>query len=413
MKRILFVDDEPMILQGLQRMLRSQRREWDMKFALGPRAALEELTVAPFDVVVTDMRMPEMDGAALLAEVQRRHPATVRIVLSGYSDTEASTRATYVAHQFLNKPCSAEMLKEAIERTSTLKEQAPSDAVREVVGGIDTLPTIPKLYQNISSLLSVPEPSLLEVVSVLEQDVGIAAKLLQMVNSSFFGTGRRVTTVRGAVDLLGIRIVQGLVLSAESFRTFEVQSEVQGFRVDDLRMHSLSVAALARRMVAEREAADTAHTAGLLHDVGKLVLVHRIPLDYERIIRTALDTGAPLHQVERDELGVTHAEVGAFLFGLWNLPETVVRAVAGHHSPGEMQGPLELNEVICIADALLHEVRSIAAPGGRHDAHGSMDVLEQPGIADRLPVWRNLVVDGTGESDAGGRAGTGPDRQCG
>lgn len=398
MRRILFVDDEPRILDGLQRMLRSQRREWDMRFAIGPQAALAELAAAPFDVVVTDMRMPGMDGAALLAEVKQLYPATIRLILSGYSDPEAAARATQVAHQFLSKPCSADMLREAVQRAGNLKDEASSDEVGAVVGGIDSLPPLPDVYQRISQMLSAPDPSIRSIVEVLEQDVGISAKLLQLVNSSFFGNGRRVATVRGAVDLLGIQMVQNLVLSTEVFRTFRIRGEIKGFSADDLSTHSLRVAALARQMGTGRETAETAHSIGLLHDIGKLVLIDRIPDRYEAAIRTAVETGAPLHAVERDELGVTHAEVGGYLLGLWNLPEVIVRAVADHHCPEEVTDSLEPRDLVRVANALVHEADNAALPNRPTNVLGDLSVLENPEIRERLPAWRSLLSDQTDET---------------
>lgn len=393
MKRILFVDDEPKILEGLQRMLRSQRREWDMTFAIGPKAALVELAAVPFDVVVTDMRMPGMDGAELLAEVKRLYPGTVRIILSGYSNSEAATRSTQVAHQFLSKPCSADLLKDAVQRAGAVQEAAPSDAVRALVGGTDTLPAVPVLYQKISQMLSAPEPSLLAVVGVLEQDIGISAKLLQLVNSSFFGIGRRVTTVRGAVDLLGVGVVRGLVLSTEIFRTFRIREAIDGFSADDLNRHSLEVAFLARRMAQDRGLAEDAHSIGLLHDVGKLVLAERVPGQYGAVIRRAAEDGVPLPLVERDEFGVTHAEVGAFLLGLWNLPELIVQGVGAHHSRGVVEEALRPGDLVRIANALAHAADDPRTPCGKLKGDEASEVLNEPGIADRVPEWRQLLSD--------------------
>jgi YesN/AraC family two-component response regulator len=115
LRRVLFVDDDQYILDGLQNLLRKQRSRWDMCFALGGAAALELFAAAPFDVIVSDMRMPGMDGAELLAHVRERYPAARRIVLSGYAEPAAVQRALEVAHQFLSKPCRAPDLIDAID----------------------------------------------------------------------------------------------------------------------------------------------------------------------------------------------------------------------------------------------------------------------------------------------------------
>lgn len=387
MKRILFVDDEPRILEGLQRMLRSQRREWEMRFAVGAGAALAEMEAGPFDAVITDMRMPGMDGAELLAEVQRRHPATVRIILSGHSDPEASTRATHVAHQFLSKPCSAEVLKAAVDRPLSLTSELGSDAVRDLVGGIDRLPAVPELYGKVSRLLSEPDTSTADVADLLEQDTAMAAKLLQMVNSSFIGVGRRVTSVRTAVDLLGVQAIRNLALSTELSRAFDVGSRVCGFSANALHEHSLQVAALARAIARPVAQAHEAYSIGILHDVGKLVLASHLPDQFARIIRTAGERGVALHVIEQEELGVSHATVGASLLALWNLPDSVVQGVAGHHAPSSLPvasfGP---GEYVAVANALVNEILP-ARPDLPVAARPGDGILEHPELTEPLVAW--------------------------
>ena len=130
MKRILFVDDEPQILEGLQNLLHRHRRVWDMVFALGGEAALEELGCRPFDVIVSDMRMPLMDGATLLRRVQEQHSETVRIVLSGHVELTTALRAVSVAHQFLTKPCKPHELENVIQRACNLRALINDEMVR-------------------------------------------------------------------------------------------------------------------------------------------------------------------------------------------------------------------------------------------------------------------------------------------
>jgi CheY-like chemotaxis protein len=114
--RILFVDDEPRVLDGLRRMLRSRRREWSLHFAMSGDEALEQLAELPFDVIVSDMRMPRMDGATLLGIVQESFPSVIRIVLTGHTEPEGRAHALPVAHQFLTKPCDPFTLQAAIDR---------------------------------------------------------------------------------------------------------------------------------------------------------------------------------------------------------------------------------------------------------------------------------------------------------
>lgn len=390
MRRILFVDDEPKILEGLQRMLRSQRREWQMEFASGGPAALEACESSPFDVVVTDMRMPGMDGATLLAEVQERYPATVRIVLSGHTEREAAARAVRVAHQFLMKPCSTEILKSVIDRACGLRDLLMDDTLRSVVGQIDSLPAVPSLYAELTEVLADPDASPEDVTRVLARDMSMSAKLLQLVNSSFFGVSREVSSLETAVGLLGNQMVRQLTLSAEALQSFGAHGVLQPF-VERLHQHSSAVAALAARIVPERQLAQDAYVSGMLHDIGKLVLADRLPDRFLEVTAEAEREGLPVHVVEKRVLGVTHAEIGAYLLGLWNLPFSIMAAAAFHHRPVDGEnGRFDALAAVHVADALVHEV------GGDPAASGSGTLLDEGylaslGVLDRLPEWRALA----------------------
>lgn len=187
MTRILFVDDEIRILEGLQRMLRPQRKEWEMAFAPGGQAALTMLEASTFDVIVSDMRMPGIDGAALLETVRQKYPSVLRIILSGYTELEASYRAVPVAHQFLLKPCDPDALRAAIERATSLVEVLNSKMLASLVGSLQELPSLPRTYAELRHALSDPDSSIDQVVRIVEQDVAITAKVLQLVNSAFLG----------------------------------------------------------------------------------------------------------------------------------------------------------------------------------------------------------------------------------
>src|SRR5690348_6552763 len=193
MKRILFVDDEPKILEGLQRMLRPQRNEWEMAFAPGGEAALAMLAAENFDVIVSDMRMPGVDGAALLETVRANYPGMLRVILSGYTELEASYRAVPVAHQFLLKPCDPDALRIAIERATSLMQALNSRMLTGLVGSLQDLPSVPRAFAELRNALADPETSLDRVVKIVEQDVAISAKVLQLVNSAFFGVTREVS----------------------------------------------------------------------------------------------------------------------------------------------------------------------------------------------------------------------------
>ena len=358
MKRILFVDDEPKVLEGLQRMLRPQRKQWEMVFANSGAEALSVLETAPFDVIVSDMRMPEMDGATLLEQVQQRFPGVVRMVLSGYFEMEMAMRAVPVAHQYLAKPCDPEKLRLAIERACGFAAILTDEAARRVVGAIGRLPTLPRTCATLIEALRNPDVPIEEIGRIIEQDVGMTAKVLQLVNSAFFGLLQEVTTVRTAVSYLGLDVLKQLVLSVEIFRTFHPRQALPWFSIEAFQSHSRLAAAIAARLPADKKTAAAAVVAALLHDTGKLVLAARLPGPFERALETAAREGRPLHVVERELTGTGHAEIGAYLLALWGLPLPIVDAVCRHHHPAvtEADGPgLSVLAITHIADGLAFE----------------------------------------------------------
>jgi YesN/AraC family two-component response regulator len=185
-KRILFVDDDPNVLQGLRRMFRPLRHEWDMTFIESGQEALALLAHTPCDVVVSDMRMPEMNGVQLLMAVKERYPHIIRIVLSGYAGHELLLPSVKLAHQYLSKPCDAAILQTAINRTCTLYELLSKETLQRLVAGITLLPSLPTLYQEIMEAVHSPNSSLAQIGKIIEQDLGMTAKILQLVNSAFF-----------------------------------------------------------------------------------------------------------------------------------------------------------------------------------------------------------------------------------
>src|ERR1700722_3308226 len=182
-KRILFVDDEAMVLQGLQRMLRSMRAEWEMEFVESAEAALRLLAQKSFDVIVSDMRMPRMNGAELLAEVMKRHPTTVRLILSGYADKDLILQCVGSTHQYLAKPCDAESLKSTISRASNLESSLNSKRLKSLVCQMNHLPSIPTLYVQVIEKASRPDTLLEEIGAIISQDISMTAQILKLANS--------------------------------------------------------------------------------------------------------------------------------------------------------------------------------------------------------------------------------------
>ena len=393
MKRILFVDDEPKILEGLQRMLRPQRSEWEMAFAPGGEAALAMLEAENFDVIVSDMRMPGIDGAALLETVREKYPGMLRLILSGYTEMEASYRAVPVAHQFLLKPCDPDALRIAIERATSLIEVLNSKMLASLVGSLQDLPSVPRAFAELRDALADPETSIERLVAIVEQDVAISAKVLQLVNSAFFGVTREVSDIRTAVSYLGFSILQNLVLSLEAFRCFHPKKMDPQFSLDDFHQHAHSAAKIAGALPGKGKLANAAVGAALLHDIGKLVIADRAPEHLSRAIKGALEEKRPLYAIEEELIGVSHAEVGAYLLSLWGLPHPLVEAVAHHHHPERVpQENLDIISIVYAANLLAHEQEE-KGPKSLVEAELDPAIVEKVGLAEHMDEWREKIEE--------------------
>lgn len=336
--RVLFVDDDPMVLDGLRRALRPMRQHWLMDFATSGIEALARLEHSPFDVVVSDMRMPGMNGVELLQQVMQRRPEAVRLILSGQADERLVFQCVGVAHQYLAKPCDPEALCSAIHRATLAGTSLNNPRLRQLLGRLDHLPSMPKVYEELLRKLENPETSLQELAETVGRDPAMTAKILKLVNSAFFGLPHTVTDLQEAVGFLGLGTLKTLVLAVHAFQQYESR-DLAWFPYEKLWHHSLAVGTRARdwarSMATSGEIAEQAAVAGLLHDLGQLILAANLKDEYSQVWLQATQQRRPLDEVEHAALGTTHAEVGGYLLGLWGLPVPIVEAIAHHHHPGE------------------------------------------------------------------------------
>ena len=393
-RRVLFVDDEPQVLESLRDVLRPWRRRWEMTFAPDGAVAIAEFEREAYDVVVSDMRMPGLDGAAVLHEVQRLDPTSVRIVLSGYADVDSVARAASVAHRFLSKPCDVEELVRVVQRSCGVNALVEHPELRRAAAGTGRLPSVPRLYAELTALVADPDATLADVERLVEQDAAMAAKVLQLANSAFFGRARRVEKLGQAIGFLGLDAIKALTLSAEVMAAFIPARRIPGFSIESLQRHGVLVARLTRALLDRDADADGAVAAALMHDVGLLVLASRTPDYLAEALEHAARENRPLFEVERDLRGFTHAEVGAHVLGLWGLPHAIVEAVAYHHDPSAAHDPqLDAVTVVHVANVLADELEAREDPTRERAAlRLDTDHLERVGAADRIERWRAIAA---------------------
>lgn len=390
-KNIIFVDDEKRVLDGLRRMLRPLRKKLNMHFAESGKDALAMMSQREFDIIISDMRMPGMDGAELLARVKESYPATMRIILTGQASEDATMKTVGVAHQFLDKPCEPERLKNVIARALFIKKLLAYPTLEQLVAGIGTLPSLPDVYAEIQQKLADPESSIEDIAACVEKDVAMCAKILQLVNSAFFGHFSDINNPAKAVGLLGIETIKSLVLSIHVFQCYE--NRKIPVSIETLWSHSLNVANIARKIAQDatdnEKVMDSSFMAGMLHDIGKLILATGMPEKYTTAMQIEQDEGIPGWQAETQIFRVSHAEVGAYLLGLWGLPGPVVEPIAYHHRPEKYpSGEFDALTAVSVADFLVHEqAQDCDAPAL------AMEHLKRIGMEDRLPGWRQICEE--------------------
>lgn len=393
-KKILFVDDEPNILAGLKRMLRSMRKEFDLYFAESGKEALNILESTAFDVVVSDMRMPGMDGAQLLAEIQEKYPYSIRIMLTGQANEESIMQTVGVVHQFLAKPCDPDHLKAVLLRASSLHELISHASLKKIVSQLGTLPSLPEVYAKLRKAMVDPEVAVADVAAIIEEDMAMSAKVLQLVNSAFFGLFQKVESPARAVNLLGLETVKNLVLGVGAFSEINATSNV--FSIKKLWAHSMAVGTIAKKIAMnesdDKELIDNSFVAGLLHDIGKLVLLAQLQEKYEQAVILADEQKIQLRMAEKEIFDTVHGDIGAYLMGLWGMPGAVVEAIGFHHRidnyPGSGFSPAI---AVHVADILYYENRLNEITGAPH----VMDTvhLQSIGLEDKIDQWRELGTE--------------------
>ncbi len=400
MKRVLFVDDEVFVLDGLKRMLRRMRTQWEMDFVDSGESALQMMAQKEFDVIVSDMRMPNMNGAELLNEVKDLHPNTIRFILSGYSDKDLILKSLDSTHQYLAKPCDPETLKTRILRATSLQESISNDALKNLISQLGELPTLPALYEEILSLLRQPDVSSECLSDAIKKDIGMTAKILKFANSGYVGLKRKISGMNDAVSYLGMDYIRSIILTIGAFGRLK-QFQIDGSTLEDFWGNSLMVAEAAKAITisqtSSRTMAEESYVGGLLHACGKLILSANFPSKYVEVNKMVEEDEMPLLDAEVKIFGAHHGQVGAFILGLWGLAGPIVEAVHWYRNPSSSI-PVDFQPLtsVHVASSLIFEPddEEEDLPSDRglfNNAELDKDYLEKISLLNRLEDWRFLV----------------------
>ncbi len=362
MVRVLCVHPDAGSQERLRRMLLEHRRAWEVVAASSleeARASLERDTPS----VVVTVAPPLLDGVALLGEVRDRTPQVVRVLLTDGRVNDSTLRSLKIAHRVLPEAVEPALLVETIARTLTMAQLVTQPEMRKLLGQLGHLPVAPRVFSELSVRLEDPATSVEQLAEIVAEDAGLAAQVLRLANSAYFGRELNVTSLSTAAARLGTRLLRSLVLAAEVFDRFHTTDSP--LSLDDQQRHASLVARIASSLEPRAPWKDDAFAAGLMHDVGKLMLATRASALYTPVVEQAQREHRPLHAVERERFGVDHGALGACLLGTWGLPASILEAVHRHHLE-TLSGPITLDVVqaVALADRLAHAV----TPEGAADA---------------------------------------------
>ena len=397
-KKILFVDDEEKILHGLQRSLYSLKDQYDLFFELSGRDGLDLLSKEKIDVVVTDMRMPEMNGLQFLEKVREKHPEVVRIILSGFSDRDMILKSIELAHQYLSKPCDIEVLKNAINKAFEIREILKQENLRALLSRLVNIPSMPNLYLKLLGELEKEIISIENVSKIIASDIGMSVKILQIVNSHFFGVKKGITNIEEAVKILGLDVIKSLVLSLNIFDKFN-QELISEFSIKELLDHSVFCAKIAKQ-IAIFEKKDNifinnSFLAGMLHDIGILILAANLPEKIKEIYKIVNEEKMIFSTAEKKVLNATHSEVGAYLTKLWGLPDDITDAISFHHNP--LASPNKEFSVLTIVHFANYFYFEKFSDNKRENdffkEELNINYMNKLNLKQKIEEWRNLTIN--------------------
>ncbi|MFK7966872.1 MAG: HDOD domain-containing protein [Burkholderiaceae bacterium] len=331
MIRIVFVDDEPNVLKGLMDALRRQRRSWEMTFFESGSQALNFLSQNSADIIVSDMRMPQMDGGELLEAVRQLHPHMTRIVLSGHSERDQLLRASAVAHQYLSKPCNGQALRDALAGIARAREQFSNRGVHEMVGRLDALTSVGALQQEMMQF-TAGGSSIHEALAILlAKESDLEARVVELACQAFPELDLGVQSNTKVLDALGFERVHGISLAASMVADLIQCNAFEKFGHARWIKHSLRCARIAEELIFEPDQKAAGFSAGLLHNIGEVVHSLIEPEVYVEIGNAIASDASDPCEVETNALGFHHGQTGGFLLDSWGLKPEIAQVALHHH----------------------------------------------------------------------------------
>ena len=392
-RRILFVGANLNLAKEF-RLAGESANNWTVCWARTATEARELLDTEVFSAVVAENQLSDQTGSNFLDLVMARHPQVTRILRFGLNAARENLDGVGQAYHLFREPCDASKLLRLLQEMDTVRQSLPNPALPALMAKMRRLPSPPNLYFQVASEAASPDASVERIGELIARDPAAAAKLLQLANSAAFGLHREVNHPAEAVSYLGFDLTKSFLLVVHSFSFFEAVPAVRAC-LEPFWGHALRVGRYARQIAKAEtkgsELVSQAFTAGLLHDVGKLLFAANLPREFgETLSRAQIQKCRPW-EIETQLLGASHAELGAYMLGIWNLPMPIVEAVAWHHSPGQFPSqPSSFAPLTAVhaANVLEHEQR--AEPDQMLKPEFDLSYLERLGCASQLAEWRQI-----------------------
>lgn len=388
---MLLVDDDLNVTNAIRRNLHRNGQDWNIAFCHSTDETLELLRKEQFHILFSDIRMPGKDGFHLLKTVLEKYPAVVRIIFSGHFQEDSVLDSVRYAHQYVSKPIDYEVLVHTIEYICTLQDLLNNQSLEEEVGRLHSLQTLPENYLNLLKELRNEDPSLQRIAGLIKNDLALTARVLQLVNSAFFGVPHHVNNCEQAVTLLGVANITCLLVSARFFSIFE-GGPIPVLFIEKLWRHSLDVAGLARDIAQYENApvqfADACVLAGMLHDIGKLVLL-KIPSYRNAIADQSGQVGIDNLELEMQLFETTHAEAGGYLLGIWGIEAEIVDTVLHHHRPERHPSVNGFSPLMAIC-AANHLVKARNQESSETEFDQLIEYMGRCGLEGHYSAWKRI-----------------------
>ncbi|MBN2069933.1 MAG: HDOD domain-containing protein [Candidatus Krumholzibacteriota bacterium] len=335
-KKILFVDDEPNVLLGLKRMMRVHRAEFDIAFAESGIEAIEKLTQDRFDAVISDLRMPGMNGNELLEKISVNDPRIIRMILSGQSDHGSVTGSIGKTHQYFSKPCNPAKLVELIGKIGKILGTLNDSGFCQYAAMTAPMRCLPRTLSILESELEKNDPDIDIVNGAISSDILASSVFLQLVNTEYFGTYSHIKDIDEAVSIIGIDVIKKIIIDTGLFVPFSGES-LDLIDFEEIQAHSNRSRDIAQRtpnsIFSDSKQKDNCVLAAFIHDIGKLLMIDYDPVKYRSLISGMNGDMSARADTERNIFGFTHQEAGDYFLKLRGFGDEITEAVASHHDP--------------------------------------------------------------------------------